>query len=131
MNNINVSIKTTLAPHISSKINSEVKSTTTEKLFGLIGRGVKTVYINADNELMFVMTDGSEINVGTISGGGVLPVASTDTLGGIKVGENLKIADGVLSVDTATEVQRDNTKPITSGAVHTEIGNIEVLLEKI
>ncbi len=58
-----------------------------------------------------------------------VPIASTDRLGKIMVGENLKIdADGVLSVDTATAVEQDNTKPVTSGAVHAEIGNIEALL---
>jgi len=58
-----------------------------------------------------------------------VPIASTDQLGKIMVGENLKIdANGVLSVDTATAVEQDNTKPVTSGAVHTEIGNIEALL---
>jgi uncharacterized membrane protein len=58
----------------------------------------------------------------------VLPVASADVLGGIKVGANLKITDGVLSVDTATDVQQDNTRPVTSGAVYVELGNIEALL---
>ena len=58
-----------------------------------------------------------------------VPIASTDTLGKIMVGENLKIDEnGVLSVDTASSVEQDNTKPVTSGAVHAEIGNIEVLL---
>lgn len=58
--------------------------------------------------------------------------ATTETLGLIKVGENLTITeDGVLSVDTATQVEQDNTKPITSAAVHTEIGNIDVLLKTI
>ena len=58
--------------------------------------------------------------------------ATTETIGLIKVGENLKITeDGVLSVDTATQVEQDNTKPITSAAVHTEIGNINVLLKTI
>ena len=32
---------------------------------------------------------------------GTIPTASASVLGGIKVGENLKITDGVLSVDTA------------------------------
>lgn len=55
--------------------------------------------------------------------------ATTERLGVVQIGENLKITEeGVLSVDTATEVEQDNTKPITSAAVHTEIGNIEVLL---
>ena len=59
---------------------------------------------------------------------GVNP-ATTDKLGVVKIGDNLKITnDGVLSVDTADAVEQDNTKPVTSAAVHTEIGNIEVLL---
>lgn len=59
---------------------------------------------------------------------GVNP-ATADKLGVVKIGENLKITkDGVLSVDTADAVEQDNTKPVTSAAVHTEIGNIEVLL---
>lgn len=59
---------------------------------------------------------------------GVNP-ATADKLGVVRIGENLKITkDGVLSVDTADVVEQDNTKPVTSAAVHTEIGNIEVLL---
>ena len=58
--------------------------------------------------------------------------ATTESLGLIKVGANLKITkDGVLTVDTADAVEQDNTKPVTSAAVHTEIGNIEVLLAAI
>lgn len=61
-----------------------------------------------------------------------IPIANSNTLGGIKVGSNLLIStDGTLSVDTATVVQKDNTKPITSGAVFMEIGNIEALLNTI
>ena len=37
----------------------------------------------------------------------------------------------VLSVNTATEANRDNTLPITSAAVATQIGNIEILLSRI
>ena len=99
---------------------------------GYIGRGVKTAYIDDDGSLIFVMTDGQEINIGVISGGGTLPIASSEILGGIKVGENLKIDEkGVLSVDTADKATQDNTKPITSGAVYTEVGNIEALLKAL
>lgn len=42
--------------------------------------------------------------------------------------ETLSMKDGVLSVNTAKAVEKDNTLPITSAAVHTEVGNIEVLL---
>ena len=38
---------------------------------------------------------------------------------------------GVLSVNTADEVEQDNTLPVTSAAVHTTVGNIETLLRLI
>lgn len=58
-----------------------------------------------------------------ISGGG-----STN----LKAGENINITDdGVISVLTAPNVEKDNTKPITSAAVYTEVGNINVLLQTI
>ena len=38
---------------------------------------------------------------------------------------------GVLGVNTATEVEKDNTLPITAAAVHTTVGNIEILLGTI
>lgn len=58
--------------------------------------------------------------------------ATDETLGGIKVGAGLKIAnDGTLSVDTAEVVEEDNTKPITSDAVYTVVGNINALLSTI
>ena len=61
-----------------------------------------------------------------------LKPATTDTLGGIIVGNGLKITDtGLLSVDTADDVEQDNTKPITSAAVYTEVGNINALLATI
>lgn len=39
--------------------------------------------------------------------------------------------DGVLSVNTALQVEQDNTLPVTSAAVYTEVGNINALLETI
>lgn len=69
------------------------------------------------------------------SGGGgsyVLPAATGETLGGIKVGSDLEITpEGVLSVQKATGVEADNTHPITAAAVYTEVGNIDVLLKTI
>lgn len=40
-------------------------------------------------------------------------------------------SEGVLSVNTAAAVEADNTLPVTSAAVHTTVGNIEVLLKTI
>ena len=36
-----------------------------------------------------------------------------------------------LSVDTAKAVEEDNTKPVTSAAVYTQLGNVEALLHSI
>lgn len=56
-------------------------------------------------------------------------VVEVSTPGVVQTGSGLKITeDGVLSVDTADAVEQDNTKPVTSAAVHVEIGNIEALL---
>ena len=47
----------------------------------------------------------------------------------VEMGDGLKwAADGKLTVDTADKVEQDYTKPVTSAAVHTELGNIEALL---
>lgn len=45
--------------------------------------------------------------------------------------ETLSLKDGVLSVNRATEVEQDNTLPITSAAVAATVGNIEILLKTI
>ena len=59
-------------------------------------------------------------------------IASKETLGGIKVGNNLIISeDGTLSVDTTSEMSADNTRPITSAGVAVQVGNIQALLETI
>lgn len=47
------------------------------------------------------------------------------------LGPTLKVVDNTLDVNTATNVEQDNTLPITSAAVYTTVGNIEILLETI
>lgn len=49
-----------------------------------------------------------------------------------QIGHGLKVTGGnTLEVDTAEEAEQDNTLPITSAAVYTTVGNIEILLETI
>lgn len=84
---------------------------------------------------------------------GTLPVATSERLGGVKIGENLTITEdgtlsarggvafetdetlsldnGVLSVNRAQDVEQDNTLPITSAAVYATVGNINALLGTI
>ena len=54
-------------------------------------------------------------------------------VGGYTIGDGLKLdaATNTLSVDTADAVEKDNTKPVTSAAVYTEVGNINALLATI
>ena len=120
---------------------SEVQ--TMDVLDGVDGVGIagieKTATIGNIDEYTITMTDGSSytftVTNGTGgSGGGSadVPIASEAVAGIVRVGENLKIsADGVLSVDTATAVEEDNTRPVTSAAVQTTVGNIEILLKTI
>ena len=50
----------------------------------------------------------------------------------IPTNETLKLtSDGKLSVNTTTDVSKDNTLPVTAAAVHVQIGNINTLLETI
>lgn len=45
--------------------------------------------------------------------------------------ESLSLKDGVLSVNTAKDIDSDNTLPITAAAVASTVGNIEILLRTI
>lgn len=47
------------------------------------------------------------------------------------IGHGLRVVGGSLEVDTADAVEADNTLPVTSAAVHVEVGNIEALLSTI
>ena len=60
-----------------------------------------------------------------------LPVEASG--GGVQftTDETLSLKDGVLSVNTAQQPEPDNTLPITSAAVHTTVGNIEIILQTI
>lgn len=50
----------------------------------------------------------------------------------LSIDETLKLNEqGALGVNTANEVEKDNTLPITAAAVHTAVGNIEILLSTI
>lgn len=53
-----------------------------------------------------------------------------EVVGGVnfELDKTLSLEGGVLKVNTAEKVEKDNTLPVTSAAVHTTVGNIEVLL---
>lgn len=49
----------------------------------------------------------------------------------LEAGDNVEIVDNKISVLTTNEAIEDNTTPITSAGVYTQLGNISVLLETI
>lgn len=66
----------------------------------------------------------SNIPLPQVGEGGVLRINSLD--------ETLHLSqEGQLSVNTAKDAEQDNTLPITSAAVYTELGNIDALLATI
>ena len=75
-----------------------------------------------------VLTKNSEGNVWTYPSGG-----GGSGGGGYTIGAGLKLdpESNVLSVDTADAVEADNTRPVTSAAVYTTVGNIDALLATI
>lgn len=48
-----------------------------------------------------------------------------------QIGSGLKLVENVLCVDVADTVEKDNSKPVTSGAVYMELGNVEALLANL
>jgi hypothetical protein len=48
-----------------------------------------------------------------------------------KTDNTLILENGVLSVNTTNQMEKDNTLPITSAGVYATVGNIEVLLKTI
>lgn len=75
-------------------------------------------------------------SVSEADNGKVLTVVDGDWVAGeggvnFEVDKTLNLENGVLSVNTADNVEQDNTLPVTSAAVYAEVGNINALLETI
>lgn len=51
--------------------------------------------------------------------------------GSYEIGHGLKVEGQVLSVDSVSDVEQDNTLPITSAGVYTTVGNINAILMTI
>ena len=94
--------------------------------------GQKIVVVSDSSADLYIIQPDKTLKAvgsGTVS---EIPIMSADTVGGAKLGDGLKIDQaGVLSVDVADAVEADNTKPITSAAVNTLVGNIDSLLSII
>lgn len=60
-------------------------------------------------------------------------IESGEVGGGVdfEVGVGLDLTDGVLSVDSASDFNGDNTRPAEAALVQTLVGNVEILLKTI
>lgn len=98
----------------------------------ITAKGYLSGNIQANASLSGDITASGALGQTVVVGGTILRPATTSTLGGIIVGEDLEITQqGVLSVTKANQVEQDNTHPITAAAVYTEVGNINALLQTI
>lgn len=92
------------------------------------GRGGSGISATIENNILKLIADdtgsgGGNTGGNTGGGGSAASFPIDDTL--------KRSADGVLSVNTADAVEQDNTRPVTSAAVHTVVGNIETLMKLI
>ena len=77
------------------------------------------------NSGKYLTTDGTSVSWGTVESY-ELPIASSSTLGGIKVGTNLSINNGVLSADDQIPSQANNSgKYLTTNGTSISWGTIE------
>lgn len=94
-----------------------------------IGSASGTYYIGQS----LVVVEGTTATMYVIQPDKTLAPVGSGSGGSYVIGSGLKLDPdtNTLSVDTATEVDQDNTKPITSAAVFETVGNIEILLGTI
>lgn len=95
------------------------------------GLSIVSVDVNQDGSLTFNYNDGSSFTTDPLA---IIQTSDWDDVLDkpfSTIGENLKVVDGALTVDTTDIVEADNTKPITSGGVQVVVGNIDALLQTI
>ena len=99
---------------------------------GDTGNGISSIMLNPDYTLTIYYTDGTSFTTDSIRGeSGASDWKDVLNKPFNLIGNGLKVINDTLEVDTTDKVLQDNTQPITSAAVYTEIGNIEALLETI
>lgn len=75
----------------------------------------------------------TSVNGVTADENGNVEITTPDSGGNVdfQIGETLKLENGILSVNTTNDMEKDNTLPITSAGVFATVGNIEALLKTI
>ena len=60
-----------------------------------------------------------------------LPNASASTLGGVKIGNNINISDGVISISVDSELSETSTNPVQNKIINSNISNISNSINSI
>lgn len=124
---IDAGLEAEIRSQLCAGIYADVPETTTAEIDGVTGRGVENVTLE-NGDIVFVMTDGERISIGALPVPEI-PVASADTLGAVKVGENMTMDEnGRLSADVSDRVSQGDKRPVSGGAVYELIGEIETAL---
>lgn len=97
------------------------------------GKGKPTTATVGIPGVLYMDEDTEELYKCTAAEDGVFTWKPVTTGGGVnfEVDRTLKLEDGVLSVNTTNDMEKDNTLPITSAGVYATVGNIEALLKTI
>lgn len=95
------------------------------------GLSIVSVDVNPNGSLTFNYNDGTSFTTDPLTITETSDWADVTNKPFSTIGENLKVVNGALAVDTTDVVQADNTKPITSGGVQVVVGNIDALLQTI
>ncbi len=95
---------------------------------GTDGEHIESVQINDAGELLVTLSNGKELNAGVT--GGSISAINIDSDGMLKVvmRDNSAFSAGRIATSV---IEANSAIPITSGAVHAAIGNVETLLANI
>lgn len=127
---INACIDAIIKSPVYADISADIPYALTAEIEGVTGRGVADVILE-NGEIIFVMSDGERISIGKLPVPEI-PTASSEVLGGIKVGENLVIDEsGTLSASAVQEVIKDDDRPVSGGAVYEIVGEVENILSDV
>lgn len=110
-----------------------------EKIFKVSPRTRPEDYVYTETDVLRYETLKAEVEELRANVHGEIKTAVNEYLkenppsGGVQfeTDETLLLENGILSVNTADVVEKDNTLPVTSAAVQTTVGNINALLETI
>ncbi|MBQ2017649.1 MAG: hypothetical protein II208_03960, partial [Alphaproteobacteria bacterium] len=98
-----------------------------------IGSGILTIKRNGTSVGTFNAnaTAAAEINITDNDTKYTLPTATSDTLGGVKIGSNIGITEGKISVNTTATPASGSTVPLTAGGAYTALSGKQATISDL